>query len=180
MKRRLNDCSVWVVGFVLALLFASSGCGVRVTGPALPPATCFSSTVGNGIIFLIQGYDGLPIMICSDGGNMSSGVSGRGTSNPPVQKSEGYAASQDGRRLDWLIEKRNGQRTTCRLNNKEFDLQKGTLFLVRTKEGETKIDQLAQDLSDVSPNIESFSAFAKKNSAVSTLLEIVEEEKAGE
>ncbi len=111
---------------------------------------------------------------------MTSRVSGGGTSNPPVQKSNGYAASQDGRRLDWLIEKRTGQKTTCRLNNKDVDLQIGTLFLVKTKGGQTKIDQLTEDLSEVNPNTESLTAFAKKNSEVSTLLEIVKEEQARE
>ena len=182
MKRCLNDCSVWFLSFAMASLFASNGCSVPNPTPApVPPAsTDYTSTIGNGTMSIIHGYDGLSILICSDiagGSSMSTTMTG---SSPPVQKSVGYAASQDERRLDWLIEKRNGQKTTCRLNNKDFDLQKGTLFLVKTKGGETKIDQLTQDLSEVSPDTESFTDFAKKNSEVSALLEVAEEEKSGE
>ena len=180
MKRSLNDFSVWGTCFVLAAFCTLYGCGVRATGTPLQEVSAFYRTIGNGTIARIQGHDGMTILICSDVAGGSHGGTSKMTTNPPFQKVEGYSVSHDGRRLDWLIEKRKCQKTTCRLNNKEFDLQVGTLLLVKTKGGDTKTDQLAQDLSDVSPNTESFMAFAKKNPDVSTLLEMVEEEKAGE
>ena len=180
MKRRHNDCSVWVLGFALASLFATNGCGVRAAGIPLQEVSGFHRTIGKGTMARIQGHDGLTILICSDLAGASFAGSSTMTTNPPVQKLEGYSVSQDGKRLDWLIEQRNGEKTSCRLNNEHFDLAKGTLFLVKTKGGETKIDQLTQDLSEVSPDTESFTDFAKKNSEVSALLEIAEEEKTGE
>jgi len=94
---------------------------------------------------------------------------------PSVRKSDGSVSAQDGRKLEWLLEEKEGQKIRCRVNDKDFDLDKGTLFLVKTKGVETEIEQISQDLSAVKPDIESFKDFARKNPAISKLIELGDE-----
>ncbi|HJZ58808.1 MAG TPA: hypothetical protein VKE74_27950 [Gemmataceae bacterium] len=56
------------------------------------------------------------------------------------------------------------------MDGKDYDLAKGTLFLVRTKGGKTEVEQLSRDLSAVQPEPESCKTFAQKDPAVSQLL----------
>lgn len=109
-------------------------------------------------------------MICSDiqGGASSSGEN---ISGPPwVRKEEGFASSLDGRRFDWQLATTDGRSVQCRLDGKEYDLSKGTLFLVKTKGGKNEVEQLSRDLSAVQPEVDSCKAFARKDPAVSKFL----------
>jgi hypothetical protein len=180
MQRRLHPRSAWVLGFVLSSMLVMQVCGFQASGAPIEEVSGFTSTIGNGTMCRVQGYGELTILICCDIAGGTQGASSTTSTNPPIQKMEGYAVAQDGRRLDWVIEKRSGPKTACRLNDKDFDLEKGTLFLVRTKDGVAKTDQLAKDLSEVRPNIESLTTFAKNNPEVSALLEIAEKKKGRE
>ena len=109
-------------------------------------------------------------MICSDIQGAAGGL-GERTSGPPwFRKEEGYTSSPDGRRFDWQLETGDGRSVKCHLDGKEYDLSKGTLFLVKTKGGKTEVEQLSRDLSAVQPDFVSCTDFARKDAAVSKLL----------
>jgi len=163
------------LGLALVLLFSFSGCGQQVgTGKAPPPQNGLCAEINNGTMCFYRWNDKLAVMICADleGSMRTMG----GFSGPPsVRKAEGSVSAQDGRKLEWLLEEKEGQKIKCRVNDKEFDLDYGTLFLVKTKGGETEIEQISQDLSAVKADIESFKEFARKNPAISKLIELEDE-----
>jgi hypothetical protein len=129
-----------------------------------------SMAIGRGSLAFYRWKDGPTVIICCDiqGG---SGSMGESFSGPPwVRKETGSLASPDGRRCDWELETTDGRHVTVHLDNKEYDLQKGTVFLVKTKGGKTEVEQFSRDLSSVQPDNESCKEFARKDSAMSTFL----------
>jgi hypothetical protein len=117
-------------------------------------------------------------MICSDfnpGSDKKPVHTSSKSSNdspPLVSKEEGVQSAGDGRRLEWSMETSDGRTVKCRLDGKEYDLAKGTLFLVRTKGGKTEAEQLSTDLSAVQTDAKSLEDFARKDAAVSKFLAI--------
>jgi hypothetical protein len=154
--------------FVLVLIcLLASSCAQRA--PASPDS--LYTTIEDGSIVFFRWKDGPTVMICSD---IQAGAtsSGENISGPPwLRKEEGFISSVDGRRLDWQVETTAGRSVKCRLDGKEYDLAKGTLFLVKTKGGKTEMEQLSRDLSAVQPDSASCKDFARKDAAVSKLLE---------
>jgi hypothetical protein len=97
-------------------------------------------------------------------------MGGRLSGPPPIWKEKGFESSPDGRRFDWQLEKTDGRSVNCQVDGKEYDLAKGTLFLVKTKGGKTEVEQLSRDLSAVKPDTESCKDFARKDSTLSKFL----------
>ena len=158
----------WVgrnLGLALMCLVASSGCGPR----ALPlgPAGVVT-TVGGASVIFYQWKGGPAVMIFSDvqGGHSSAGGGTAGS----LYKEQGFESSPDGRRFEWQMETTDGRNIQFRLDGKEYDLSKGTLFLVKTKGGKTEVEQLSRDLSAVSPDANGCKDFAQKDPAVSQFL----------
>jgi hypothetical protein len=163
-------------GLALVLLLSSSGCGRQARAGKVPPLPTgsFCAEINRGTMCFYRWSDKLAVMICADvHGSMRTMGSFSGP--PSVRKSEGSVSAQDGRKLDWLLEEIEGQKIRCRVNDKEFDLDQGTLFLVKTKGNETEVEQLSQDLSEVKSEIESFKEFARKNPAIGKLIELGDE-----
>jgi hypothetical protein len=117
-------------------------------------------------------------MICSDfnPGSDKKPVQGSIKSSnaysPLISKEEGVQSSGDGRRFEWLMETADGRSVKCRLGGKDYDLGKGTLFLVKTKGGKTEVEQLSIDVSAVQTDAKSLEDFARKDAAVSKFLAI--------
>lgn len=153
---------------VAVCLVSSSGC--RRQPVVFPVPTGVSTAIGEGTMFLIRWNDGPAVMICSDikGG---TGSLGSKTSFPPsVSKEEAVQSTPDGRRFEWQMETTNGQNIKGRLDGNEYDLAKGSLFLVKTKGGKTEVEQLVRDLSAVQPNSENCKEYARNDAAVSKFL----------
>ncbi len=49
------------------------------------------------------------------------------------------------------------------IDGAKYDLSKGSLFLMKTKGGETQVRQLRTDVPDAGPGLESFEAFAESD-----------------
>jgi hypothetical protein len=150
-------------------LVITSGCARQPPSPASR-----WMVIGTGSLTIYRWKDGPTVMICSDiqGGttNMRDDISG-----PPwVRKVKGSLSSPDGRSCEWVLESTDGRRVTFHLENKEYDLQKGTVFLVKTKGGKTEVEQLSRDLSSVQPDAVSCEEFARKDAALSKLFGIGE------
>ena len=96
-----------------------------------------------------------------------------GNSYPPlISKEEGVQSSGDGRRFEWSMQTSDGRTVKGRLDGKEYDLAKGTLFLVKTKGGKTEVEQLSTDLSAVQPDAKNIEKFARKDAVLSKFLGI--------
>ena len=176
MRKKTNHLkasSAWTLGLALAVLVACNGCGSKtITGKAPPPQDgSLCAAIGSGTMTLNRWSEKLTVLICVDVQGSTS-TKGSFSGPPSVRKSEGSVTAKDGRKLEWRLEEKEGQKITCSVNDKEFDLDKGNLFLVKTKGGKTEIEQISQDLSAVKPDIESFKDFARKNPAISKLLQI--------
>jgi hypothetical protein len=130
--------------------------------------------IGGGSMTVYRWENGLTVMICSDIQQGSSSTTGSINGPPWVRKEEGSVSAQDGRMLKWRIED-DGKKITCTVNDKGFDLDKGNLFLVKTKGGETEIEQTSQDLSAVKLDTLGLRDFARKNPAISKLIELGDE-----
>ena len=128
----------------------------------------FSTTEGRVSAALIRWPNGPTVMICSD---LSGGMTGGGTSmsGPPwIVSAQGSSSAKDGRRLEWRLESHDGGGVECRINGKEYDLEKGKLFLVTG--ASMTVEQLQRDLSTVEPQAESCKSFVRHDPDVSKLL----------
>jgi len=178
MMSDLKALSGWILRFALMLLLVFIGCSPKIVTKNAPPSPSgLSQAIGSGTITFYRWDDQPTVMICSDIQGGSKSLNDYFTSVPPtrIHKSDGHLTSQDDRKLEWRLEKKDGDKCKCRLNDKDFDLDEGILFLVKTKGGETEIEQISRDLSDVKLDAESVNAFARKDSVVSKFLEIGEE-----
>ncbi len=170
----MNLANNWAgrnLGLCLLCLATSSGCTRQQSAsqPASPDG--LSMAMGSGTLVYYRWVEGRPaVMICSDIHGGAGGL-GEHLSGPPwVRKEKGYTSSSDGRRFDWQLETGDGRSVSCQVDGKEYDLSKGTLFLVKTMGGKTEVEQLSRDLSAVQPDFESCKDFARKDAAVSKFL----------
>ena len=71
--------------------------------------------------------------------------------------------SADGRYVEWTVDAKNGEPKDATINGKEYQLDEGTLFLVRTHHG-TRVTQLHVDLKNESPfSRKTWDRLAKEN-----------------
>ncbi len=155
---------------VLAVL-ALSGCMTRSTPPG---ASTAAGAVGAGAYTFLQCNEGLTIMIWDDIGESHSNH-GTGSTSDPVFRQSGQAESPDGRSYYYQVESEDGISGRFTIDGKEFDLSQGTLFLVKTRGGETRVQQLSRDLlevsfDEVSFNNEAFWGFAASDPDVAELI----------
>ena len=109
-------------------------------------------------------------MICGRTGGTSTSYTD-GLSGPPwVRTVKGSVSSKDGRRVNWQLETTDGRSVKCHVEGREYDLAKGTLFLVKAEGGKTEVEQLSRDLSAVQLEATSCKDFVRKDVAVSKLL----------
>jgi hypothetical protein len=150
---------------VLAVL-ALSGCMTRSTPPG---ASTAAGAVGAGDYTFLQWNEGLTIMIWDDiRGSHSNHASG--STSDPVFRQSGQAESPDGRSYSYQVETEDGLTARFSIDGKEFDLSQGTLFLVKTRGGETGVQQLSRDLSEVSFDNQAFWEFAASDPDVAELI----------
>jgi hypothetical protein len=161
-------------GVALTLL-VTGGCGspTVIPRPMIPNAS-FCEAIGSGTMCFYRWDDKLSVMICTDmQGTIRTTVGFSGIASG--HNAGGLVYVHAGRQLDWLLQEKEGQKVACRINDKEFDLDQGNLILVKTEGGEFEIQQISQDLSTVTPDIEGLKAFARKDPAVNKLIKLGDE-----
>ena len=110
----------------------------------------------------------MTVMFWYDVDNYRSG--GHGSTEDPVHRHRGSATTADGRSVNWELETTDGKTAVFRLNNTEYDLLKGHLFLVATKGDNVEVQQLDRDVSSVHDS-ESALTFGKSDPDVSRFLQ---------
>jgi hypothetical protein len=143
---------------LLAVLFAValSGCMTKSTPPG---AAIVGGKVGRAGFTFLRWEQGLEIMIWHD--LDSSSNHGSGSTGDPVYRLSGSASSPDGRRVDWQAQTMDGMAAQFWMDGVSYDLAKGALFVVTTRNGTTDVKQLFRDLSGIQADYDSCVAFAK-------------------
>ncbi len=142
-KEHLRLYFVASIGF--ALFISVAGCGTRTTPPGA--ATISPSVPGMNITFL-QWKEGLMVLFVDDvkGGH---GSGGSGSTDNSVHTSTVSAGSPDTGGYKCQLETKDGKSANCRINGKEFDLSKGTLFVIKAKGEQVDVHQLKRDLTTI-------------------------------
>jgi hypothetical protein len=74
--------------------------------------------------------------------------------------------ARDGSAVQLKCATTDGKTWTVTVNDKEYRLEDGALFLVRTRGGPAKVSQVKQDLSGLQPTKETWERLAKENPEV--------------
>jgi hypothetical protein len=143
------------------LLFVLSGFLFAACSPtSTPPGPDMAAGV-----YIQSGYEfyrweeGLTLMIWFDGAQSSACSSSSSTSDPVfVLRCHAITRSDVG--FDWLLETEDGVTADFLIDEKSFDLEAGTLFLIRTSSGEAEVLQIERDLSSVRPEADSIIDFS--------------------
>jgi hypothetical protein len=140
--RRLTYCLA-LVAVAVAVCFTAVGCsGGHSWGGGTEAESGFregvtfdyrvTSLTCDGRVFLVLTANG------SSGGSMISSPS-----------AHGVLSAADGRKIEWSCPTRDGTSGTLTIAGQEFDLAKGAVFLVSLKANQTKVEQLAVDMSNL-------------------------------
>jgi hypothetical protein len=159
MRRRgVLMLSLLLLLLAMLLMSAIVGCS-KSTAPGANIAGGVYQQSGH---VLMKWEEGLAIMIWHDAiaGSISHGSS---STESPVYTLEGYAESVDGVRVEWDLETSDGKTAQFAIDNTNYDLSEGALFIISTKTGTTTITQLDRDLSGVQPEYDSCVAFGEND-----------------
>jgi hypothetical protein len=146
---------IFWLGAAIILLAGLWGCGGKTT----PPGAAFMSdsfivSEGFGGAFeVLQWAEGPTVVLVHDieGEHENSGSS---STEDPVWRGKGFARSADGRQISWRAETRDGKTVTFFIDEQEYDLRQGTLFFIRTTEGQTQVAQRQLSLSRPCANLD--------------------------
>ena len=150
------------ISMTFVLLIAITSCG-GTTPPG--PNTAYVTIEDTAYTFL-KWNEGLAVLI---GYDIIENVetSNSGSTDDPIHRQEGHAIAADGRRVDWHLETEDGTTASFTINDQQYDLTNGNVFLVTTKGGTTHVQHLSRDLSGIDPRPESVENFAQTDADVS-------------
>jgi hypothetical protein len=129
-----------IVVLCLGASFLSSGCrfggghGWGQSGEGGPDCE-IESLRCDGRVFFVLAANG-----CSGGGS-------GGGEGPFGGTFRGQLHALDGREIAWSCRTKDGTDGAVRVDGQRFDLSKGAVFLVRTNDKKTTVEQLAVDMS---------------------------------
>jgi hypothetical protein len=98
----------------------------------------------------------------------SSGLSG---SPGKREYSGGMGAMPDGRKVSWKCVTADGKTGPVTINDVEYQLVNGPLFLVTTRNGKTEVKQLQRDFSKMVADIDSMNRLTMQDKDVSKFIE---------
>lgn len=138
----MKEHNLFWIGVSAAILVGLGSCGGKTT----PPGASFVYgqvlvPEGFGGSFLVlQWKEGLSIVLVDDiDGNHAN--SGSGSTEDPIWRGKGAATAADGRQVSWRAETTDGKTAAFFLDGQSYDLAEGTLFLIRTRGGQTSVAQ---------------------------------------
>ena len=145
---------------VFLVLLVLTACG----GQSTPPAghSIYGSLDGRAGYLLLHWPEGLRIMIWDD---LPHGAHHNGSSSStgdPVFHMDGGAKGPDGQGYDYVLESAGGIDGSFSIDDIPYDLDQGKLFFIRTGGGDTQVEQLEVDLSNVSASNAGIEAFGRR------------------
>jgi hypothetical protein len=75
---------------------------------------------------------------------------GKGGSRADFYSHAGSKQDPHGARYEWRLDTADGKTATFRINDKEYDLTEGSLFVIRAQDDKVNVHQLRRDLSAIS------------------------------
>ena len=167
----MNWFSGWLV-VVLAnsLVFVFCGCSPS-TGRSWGVSSGSTSQRDAGAM-----YSYSTLALTRDGQVYFLLAAARGTGNTyrgGEGKYQGELLAQDGVKVAWSCATQDGQSGTVAIDNQEFDLAAGALFLVSTKDNSAEVEQLRIDPAQLQrcSNVKKVLGVMKSNSQMATFLE---------
>jgi hypothetical protein len=157
-----------LVPAALGLGMLMFGCGTQTTVPG--PDSIGSSTPGLSFTYL-KWKEGTSLLLVDDiflGGSHHSG--GSGTTQIPIYSGSGSAKAADGGGYKWQVETKDGKTIKFSIDGKDYDLSKGTLFVMKVKGDKTDVHQLKRDLSAIPFDSHKCEEALKKDAEVMKLL----------
>ncbi|NIS83203.1 MAG: hypothetical protein GTO14_24050 [Anaerolineales bacterium] len=162
----LTVFKVYLAVVVLAMLFIGA-CSPTMTPPS--PDMAAGVYVQSGYEFF-RWDEGLSIMIWHDG-TISSACGSSGSTTRPMLVIQCHAISKKDHRFDWRLETDDGITAKFSIDNTDFDLGDGNLFIISTASGETVVKQLQRDLSNVKAISESIVGFGLMDDDVKAFIQ---------
>ena len=158
-----------VFAAVIASCAVFAGCDSETTAPPAP-ATASGTTAEGAYFTFLKWEEGLAIMIVDPMMNEHRGPTGPSTSEP-IPGIHGSAKSEDGASYDWQLETTDGRTAKFTINDVQYDLANGTLFVVYANGEHIRVQQLDEDLSHVNAaDAQACQAFLRGKPDVTKLL----------
>jgi hypothetical protein len=153
----------------LSSLFIGSmlgACGPRATPPG--PETAAGVYQGAGYEYF-RWEEGLRLMIWHQDPEFSGCRSSSSTTDHRFVL-DCQASSRTGVEFGWRLETEDGTEASLSINGREFDLDDGALFLMRTSAGKAEITQLPRDLSGLRADSDAVVQFGLKDPELGAFL----------
>jgi hypothetical protein len=153
--------------FVVLQATAVVACG----GPSSPPSAHKAlGTCDRGGYLFLRWPEGLEVLIWHDlTGEAASRSTGFVSGHFYIER--GSARAAGGESLTWEVQTTDGRLGEAQIGEVRYDLAAGTLFLVTTQGGATKVTQLSRDLSAVPVDHNGILAFARKDPDLAAFLD---------
>ena len=154
--------------FLLALVVSSAaalvGCGSGTTPPG--PNSVFGFVETDIHFDFLIWEEGLTVLFVDNFTNEHSS-SGHSSTSDPVHRHTGWARSAEGYEYRWEIRSSDGRTAEIEINNVDYDVTKGTVFVVRHEGEEVAVEQLDLDVSSLS-SVADCQTFISKNRSTIT------------
>ena len=133
-------------------------------------AKSFIGSLDNSLYTYSYWEEGLAILVWHDYSFRESGCGGNSSTEGPKYRLECFAEASNVRRFTWEVLTSDGVRAQMWINDKSYDLDRGSLFLVSSQNNQIFVDQLQRDLADLKPSEGTFRTFANNDSAVANFV----------
>jgi hypothetical protein len=171
MKSLAVDHPRYVVVFIGAALIVSvGGCATRTRPPG--PAMIDTAAPGMNSVYL-QWKEGLTVLFVDD---VKGGTSCQqsGSTDNPVHTSIVSAGDPESGGYKCQLETTDGKSANCRINGKEYDLSKGTLFVIKANGKQVEVHQLKRDLTTIPFDADGYREPLQKDTEIRKLLGLSE------
>jgi hypothetical protein len=145
MKKRAVSIRILLLALAVLWCAAVVGCGRRTTPPGA--SVLYAQIPGTGTHFqFLKWQEGLAILFV-DGIAGSHTTSGGGSTSDPVHHRTGQVKSKEGHGYDWELETTDGLTAKFKINDTNYEVGKGTVFVVHLNSELATVHQLDLDLS---------------------------------
>ncbi len=171
-------CLAIAVG--IGLLFALGGCRTRRPGASghswtsgsVPELKSAASKHTSPDFEFFRWWDGLTILIVEDVRGFSFA---RGSGDNYHWE---YAVDNDhGLRFECQVDTTDGKTATFRIDDKEYDLSEGTLFVIKAKDDKVEVHQLNRDLAALPFDSAAIRTLLKNDAEVRKIFGVKDEDK---
>jgi len=164
VARRLRAASFLTLSLILLTLTACAN-------STAPGPNNLAGAVEGGVTYLLLDWpEGLRIMIWDDiaqGGHYGAGTT---STTDSVFHQEGSATGADGRGYEYTLETSDGLQADFAIDGTAYDLNQGTVFLVSVSGDERQVQQLAIDLSGLTPTNDGIEAFGRETPEIAAFI----------